>query len=213
MSACIVIVGAGGHAKVLIDALEKASVRILGLADADSSQWGKALLGLSIHGGDDWVLKQAADAIHLVNAVGSVDRESLERRRAVFEKFRGQGYRFAQVVHPAAIVSPRAVLGEGAQVMAGAVVQADARIGANALVNTRASVDHDCDIGEHVHIAPGAILSGAVKVGSSVHIGTGAVVKQGVRIGEGALIGAGAVVLRDVPPRATIASSKAETKE
>lgn len=213
MSERLVLLGAGGHAKVLIDALEQSGAAIVGIADADSARWGKQLLGRNIEGGDEWVLKQPAASIHLVNAVGSVDRDSLERRQALFERFRRRGYRFAQVVHPAAVVSTRAVLGEGVQVLAGAIVQIDARIGANSLINTRAAVDHDCDVGMHVHIAPGAVLSGAVTVGDGVHIGTGAVVKQGVRIGEGALIGAGAIVLRDVPPRATIAAARGETRE
>jgi UDP-perosamine 4-acetyltransferase len=207
----MIILGAGGHAKVLMDALGKAD--IAGLADMDTTRWGKQLLGCTIHGGDDWVLQQLAASVLLVNAIGSVDRESLGRRRAIFEKFHARAYRFAQVIHPAAIISARAVFGEGAQVMAGAVIQADARIGANTLVNTRASVDHDCSIGAHVHIAPGAVLSGAVTVGDGVHIGAGAVVKQSVKIGEGALIGAGAIVLRDVPARVTIVAARGETGE
>jgi sugar O-acyltransferase (sialic acid O-acetyltransferase NeuD family) len=211
MSERIVLLGAGGHAKVILDALGNADIE--GLADMDSTRWGRELLGRTIHGGDDWVLKQPATGVRLVNGVGSVDRESLLRRRAVFEKFHGRGYRFAQVIHPAAIISARALLDEGAQVMAGAVIQAEARIGVNTLVNTCASIDHDCDLGAHVHVAPGAVLSGGVIVAHGVHIGAGAVIKQGVRIGEGALIGAGAIVLRDVSPGATIAAPKGETRE
>ncbi len=213
MNERVIVLGAGGHAKVLIEALEKCGVEIFGLADVDSSCWGKELLGRSIAGGDDWVLEQPVAANRLVNAVGSVDRASLERRRAIFERFHARGYRFAQVVHPSAVLSPRALRGEGAQVMAGAVVQADARIGANTIVNTRASVDHDCDIGSHVHIAPGAVLCGGVAVGDGVHIGAGAIVRQGIRIGTGALVGAGAVILRDVPAGATAAAAKGEMRE
>jgi UDP-perosamine 4-acetyltransferase len=213
MSERVILIGAGGHAKVLIEALEASGVEILALADADRARWGAKLLERRIEGGDDWLLKQPAASIRLVNAVGSVDRESLARRRAVFEKFRAAGYRFAQVVHPSAVVSRRAALGEGAQVMAGAVIQADAQVGANGLINTRASVDHDCQIGAHVHIAPGAILSGGVTIGDGVHVGAGAVLKQGVKVGDAALIGAGAIVLRDVSPRATITAAKGETRE
>jgi len=208
----IVLLGAGGHAKVLMDALERAGFQALALSDADSGRWGKEVSGCRIEGGDDWVLKQPRATTRLVNAVGSVDRDTLARRRAVFEKFSGLGYRFAQVVHPAAVVSLRASLGEGAQVMAGAIIQADARIGVNTLINTRASVDHDCDIASHVHIAPGAVLSGGVRIGESVHVGAGAVIRQGVRIGEHALIGAGAVVLHDVPAGATVTAPKGETR-
>jgi UDP-perosamine 4-acetyltransferase len=213
MSERVILIGAGGHAKVLIEALEASGVEILALTDADRARWGARLLERRIEGGDDWLLKQPAASIRLVNAVGSVDRESLARRRAVFEKFHAAGYRFAQVVHPSAVVSRRAALGEGTQVMAGAVIQADAEIGANSLINTRASVDHDSRIGAHVHVAPGAVLSGGVTLGDAVHVGTGAILKQGVRIGEGALVGAGAVVLRDVPSRGTITAAKGEMRE
>lgn len=213
MTERVVLLGAGGHAKVLIDALERVGIQIVALTDADRSRWGEKLFDRRIEGGDEWVLEQPASTIRLVNAVGSVDRESLARRRALFEKFSGLGYRFAQVVHPSAVVSSRAVLGEGVQVMAGAVVQADAQIGANSIINTRASVDHDCNLGMHVHVAPGAILSGSVSVGDGAHIGTGAVIKQGVRIGPGALIGAGTILLRDVAAQVTVSAAKGETRE
>ena len=88
--------------------------------------------------------------------------------------------------------------------MAGAVIQPGTRLGVNTIVNTRASIDHDCIIGDHVHIAPGAVLSGEVRVGNCSHIGCGATIVQGVKLGEATVIGAGAVVLKDVPDGTTV---------
>ena len=112
--------------------------------------------------------------------------------------------RYATAVHPSALISPRAVIGEGTVVMHGAVVQSCARVGKHCIVNTGASVDHDCQLSDYVHIAPHATLSGNVQVGEGSRVGVGAVVKQGIRIGAWCTIGAGAVVVRDVPDGATV---------
>ena len=88
--------------------------------------------------------------------------------------------------------------------MAGVVIQPSSMIGRNAIINTRASVDHDCIIGDHVHIAPGVTLSGAVRVEEGAHVGTGCTVIQGVQIGRNSTIGAGSLVLKDVPARTTV---------
>lgn len=193
----VILIGGGGHGRVLLDALLLCGTEVLGIADPALPTEAPGPRGLPVLGGDDAVLRHAADAVLLVNGIGSTG--STAARTALYERFVAAGYRFATVVHPAAVVAEDVVLGDGAQVMAGAVLQTGARIGANCIVNTRASVDHDCDIDAGTHIAPGVTLSGAVRIGPGSHVGTGAVVIQQVRIGAGALIGAGAVVLADVP--------------
>jgi UDP-perosamine 4-acetyltransferase len=202
MTLPVLILGAGGHAKVAIEALLRASIPVLGITDPDASLLGRTVLGIPVVGGDDEVLRHRPDHVFLVNGLGSVGPAA--RRRELFERFRRAGYGFARVIHPSAIVASDVVVGEGAQVMAGAVIQPGTRIGCNAIVNTRASVDHDCEIGDHAHIAPGAVLSGSVRVGEGAHVGTGASVIQGIRIGAGSVVGAGAAVVRDVPERATV---------
>jgi sugar O-acyltransferase (sialic acid O-acetyltransferase NeuD family) len=192
IEAPVVVVGAGGHARVLVDALAGIGATVLGCVAPAAPAWtGAAWLG-----DDEWLLSRGPSGILLVNAVGSV--KSVSARGGVFERFSKNGFLFATVVHRAAIVAADVVLGEGTQVMAGAIVQTGARLGRDVLVNTGAQLDHDCVVGDHSHVAPGVVCSGSVTIGEHTHIGTGAVVIQGVTIGARALVGAGALVLRDV---------------
>lgn len=202
MSAPVLVVGAGGHAKVLVEALLASGVSIAGMTDADPSLAGKSVLGVPVLGGDDVVAGYQRGAIRLVNGIGSVGAQTL--RRAIFENFSVQGFVFATVIHPSAVIASDAEIADGAQVMAGAVLQPGCRIGGNVIINTRASVDHDCTIGDHTHIAPGVTISGGVTIGYGCHVGTGATIIQGVRIGDGSVVGAGAVVTRDVPAGVTV---------
>ena len=207
MSLPLLVVGAGGHARVLIDALLAASAVIAGIVDPDPRLLGTTLLGIRVLGGDEVVDGFPAAEIALVNGVGSVGLPHL--RRKIFQRFTAAGYRFATVIHPSAVIAADVELAAGAQIMAGAVIQTGSRIGFNAIVNTRASVDHDGSIGDHVHLAPGVTLSGSVSVGHASHLGTGATVIQGIRIGDGCLVGAGSLVLRDVPSGATVVGAPA----
>ncbi len=191
----VIIVGAGGHARVLLDSLRLQKVKVLGALDKRSGNLD-AIEGLPLLGDDSVIVKYPPDEVDLVNGLGSVGDTSL--RRGIFEKFKNLGYRFRSVIHPAAIVAENCVLGEGVQVMAGAVINTGTCIAADAIINTGAVIDHECSIGRHVHIAPGVTISGGVQVGDGSHIGTGATVIQGGSIGELALVGAGAVVIGDV---------------
>ncbi|QXE90592.1 acetyltransferase [Geomonas subterranea] len=202
MSDPVLIIGAGGHAKVLVEALLAEGALIAGMLDADPARLGDSVLGVPVIGDDNTAEDFPRDAVRLVNGIGSIGLP--EMRRSIFERFSARGYRFATVVHPSAVVASDVELGAGAQIMAGAVLQPGCRIGDNVIINTRASVDHDCTIGDHTHIAPGVTLSGGVTVGSGCHVGTGATVIQGVRIGDGSVIGAGAVVTKDVAAGLTV---------
>jgi UDP-perosamine 4-acetyltransferase len=198
----IVVLGGGGHARVVIDSLLACGATIEGLVDPALVAGTDGVLGVRVLGGDEALGGRDPASVLLANGIGSV--QSTERRRARFEHFRALGFQFAHVIHPAATLARDVERAEGVQVMAGAVVQSGASLGRNTLVNTRASLDHECRIGDHVHVAPGATLSGGVAVGEGSHVGTGAVVIQGVRIGRHCVIGAGAVVLKDVPDGATL---------
>jgi sugar O-acyltransferase (sialic acid O-acetyltransferase NeuD family) len=202
MTLPVIIVGGGGHSKVLIEALRLRSVKILGITECDNTRIGIDVLGIGVIGNDDKIFGYAPESIRLVNGVGSVNLP--KARKAVFDKFKERGFTFATIIHPSAVIASDVVLGEGAQVMAGAVIQPGSRIGRNSIVNTRVSVDHDCSIGEHVHLAPGVTLSGSVRVGDIVHIGTGAIVIQGMSIGHQSIIGAGSVVLEPVVEGTTV---------
>jgi len=198
----VLVLGAGGHAKVLIEALSASSIEILGVVDPDPALMGVTVLGVPVLGDDQEVLKYSSGAVRLVNGLGSIGLPN--RRQSLFEQFKAEGYNFETVVHPSAVVASDAQLGEGSQVMAGVVIQPGCRIGMNAVLNTRVSIDHDCCIGDHVHIAPGTVLSGNVSVGKSTHIGTGSTIIQGINVGRHTVVGAGSVLLKDVPSGVTV---------
>lgn len=199
----LLVIGAGGHAKVLVGCLLRLGRPLLGLLDSDPSRHGSHVLGQSVLGGDERIAEFAPAQVMLVNGLGSVGRPTA--RRAVFERFRAQGYDFYSVIDPTAFVSPDVVPGHGVQVLAGAVVQPGVTLGENVVINTRASIDHDCEIGAHSHLAPGVVLSGGVHVGVGCHIGSNATLIQGVRIGADCVIAAGAVVTRDVAESTAVA--------
>lgn len=202
----IVIIGAGGHGKVLADALMAGGKAVHGFLDNDSGLHGGHVLGLKVLGNDD----AAEPGWLLVNGVGTVGRS--DGRMVIDQLFVARGFRFLTVVHPGAIVAREVSLGEGCQIMAGAVLQPDVVLGRGVIVNTRASVDHDCHLADFVHVAPGATLSGGVQVGEGSHIGTGAVVIEGIRVGKGCVVAAGAVVIDDVPDGALVAGVPAKVK-
>ena len=198
----LIIIGAGGHAKVLIDALKLLGAQILGISELDLATLNTEILGISIICVDHELERYPSESVTLVNGIGGVKDTTL--RREVFTRFKLQGYTFSQVIHPAAVVSAAATLAEGVQVMAGAVIQAGVKIGENAIINTMTSVDHDCHIGSHVHLAPGVTVCGNVKIGDSVHVGSGATIIQGINLGPHSLVGAGTLVRKDVPAGATV---------
>lgn len=208
MNLPVIVLGAGGHAKVLLDTLRACSIDVIGVTDSNPAKAGTAVQNVKILGTDSALREFPPSAVTLVNGIGSVGLT--DARRALFDKFKRLGYAFANVIHPTAVIAPTARLGEGVQVMAGGIVQPDCEIGKDSIINTGASVDHDCRIGAHVHIAPGVTLSGGVEVGDNVHIGTGSTVMHGVRIGADSIIGVGAVVINDVPPRTTVAGVPAK---
>jgi UDP-perosamine 4-acetyltransferase len=200
LSLPVIVIGGGGHAKVLADMLKLQGRELLGYTDA-SARLASAL-GLRYLGTDDELRSYPPPGVQLVNGVGSI--RSASNRRRIFESLKTKGYLFAGVVHPSAVIASGVQLEEGVQVMAGALIQPGCRIGANSIVNTGAIVDHDCQIGAHVHVAPGAVLSGNVCVGEETHIGSGAAIIQGMAVGARSLVGAGAVVVRDVPSDVTV---------
>jgi sugar O-acyltransferase (sialic acid O-acetyltransferase NeuD family) len=196
----VIVVGGGGHAKVLVSTLLLQRRRILGFVELKPLP--PPLLGIAHLGDDSAVFLHRPDQVRLVNGVGSID--STISRREVYEKFRGQQYIFETVIHPSAIIAAEVHIKDGVQVMAGVVVQPGSCLGANVIINTGARVDHDCWIDAHAHIAPGVTLSGDVHIGEGAHIGTGASIIQGVNVGVASIVGAGAVVIGDVPPGITV---------
>jgi sugar O-acyltransferase (sialic acid O-acetyltransferase NeuD family) len=195
----LLIVGAGGHARVLIDIAEKqARYRVVGLIDEQPCLAGTALLGYPVLGGGELLHREDMPS-HAIVAIGAP-----EARAAWQEHLEALGFQLAVLVHPSAQVGRDVRLGAGTVLMAGTAVNPGTRLGRGVIVNTGASIDHDCEIGDFVHVAPGARLAGGVRVGSQAHVGIGACVIQNVAIGAGAVVGAGAAVVRPVPDGLTV---------
>jgi len=208
MNPRIVILGGGGHARVLADCLLEQDAMVIGYSAPGDE--GELLPGIPYLGPDSCLREFPANELRLVNGVGSVGHNSL--RRGLFERYSALGFRFLAVRHPAAVVSKRLSQGAGCQFLPGATVNSGTRLGDNVIVNSRALVEHDCKVGDHVHIASGAVLCGGCRVGENVHIGAGSVVIQGIEIGNGAIIAAGAVVIENVKPLTLVAGVPAEIK-
>jgi sugar O-acyltransferase (sialic acid O-acetyltransferase NeuD family) len=194
----ILVYGAGGHGKSLVDLLRLLRVyRIVGFID-DGRQAGDEVMGLPLLGGAEALSRLFEQGVRqAVNAVGGIG--NLGVRLQVFERLAQAGFSCPALVHPAAWVESSAVLAAGCQVFALAYVGSEARLGYGCIVNSGALVSHDCQVGEYANLSPGAILAGEVQVGARALVGMGVTVNLRVRIGAGARIGNGATVKTDVP--------------
>jgi UDP-perosamine 4-acetyltransferase len=196
----VVIIGAGGHGKVVLDILRAdGRFRPVGFVDNNPSLLDSYVCGLPVLGPINALPRLKRQGVRrAIIAIG--DNRQRQRQRGELD---AAGFELVNVVHPTAFVSPRATLGRGVVVAPRASVVTEARIGDLAIVNTAAVVDHECEVGEAAHVAPGAVLAGRVRVGRGAFIGIGAKVIQCRSIGAFAVVGAGAAVIHDVPAGAT----------
>lgn len=199
----VIIVGAGGHAVVVADALLASGRSVIGFLDQATQMHGRSLCGLPVLGGDEYLSQVSSAEVVLVNGVGSTGDPSIRMR--VQQRLQGLGWQFIGLIHPFAVVSPFAVLAPDVQVLAKAVVQPNALIEAGCIVNTGSIVEHDVVMGNWSHAAPGAVICGGVRLDSCCHVGAGAVVMQGIQMGPHTLVGAGAAVVRNFQGHGTLA--------
>lgn len=192
----VVVIGGGGHAKVVIGILRKLKRhRILGYTDLKDNG---ALLGVPYLGSDRELAALAAER-NKVNAVLAVGQVGLgDHRYELWTRLHSLALFFPLIVSPDAIVNEEVSGGEGAVVMDGAVINSGANIGRGAIVNTNSTIEHDVVLEDWVHVAPGATISGGVTVGRFSMIGAGATVIEGRKIAAGCMVGAGATVVRDL---------------
>ncbi len=193
----MIVYGASGHGKVIIEILESVNTPHIEMwDDADRVPvW-------------EYPVKRPLPAGEIVNDEMVISIGVNATRKKVAERLNGT-VSFGKAIHAAAFISKRTTIGDGTVVMAGAVVNADTAIGKHCIINTCASIDHDCVIQDYAHISPNATLSGDVQVGEGTHVGAGATVIQGIRIGKWCTIGAGAVIIKDIPDHATAVGNPA----
>ena len=187
----VAVLGAGGHAKVVIATLRSAGVPVTAVFDDDPATWGHQVLGVPVRG----AMSEAAG--RAVIAVGS----NLARARIAASL---PSLEWATAVHASAVIAEGVQLGAGTVVFARCVIQPDTVLGEHVIINTGGSVDHDCVIGDFVHLAPGVRIAGTVQIERGAFLGIGSVVIPGRRIGADAVVGAGSVVIRDVAAGATV---------
>lgn len=178
----IYLYGASGHAKVIKDIIEANGNQVLGYVDDNVELNEFESLEVS---------HTASGRSPLIISIGNN-----RIRKRIAESLESD---YETAVHPTASVSPSATIGKGSVVMAGAIINSSAIVGNHCIVNTGVSVDHECELGDYVHLSPHATLCGNVRVGEGSWIGAGAVVIQGIKIGKWSIVGAGAVVTHDVP--------------
>jgi len=207
----LILIGGGGHAKVVIDAARKSGqFDIYGMIDPALKK-GIRFCGIKVLGGDDAlpaIYKKGITCAFI--CVGSIG--DYQKRESIDAYIKAIGFRLAVITHPKSVIAEDSFLGEGTFVAARAVVNPGAKTGRNVIINTSSSVDHDCEIGDFVHIAPGAILSGGVKIGRGAHIGIGAWIVQNVSIGSGCMVGSGEVVRRDLEDKKSFVSPNLKRK-
>lgn len=193
----VLVLGAGGHAKVALDIFRLQGVAVHGVIDDDKDKWGTEVEGIPVIGGSELVPFLFEQGIW--QAFVAIGNQRVRRDKVAW--LAELGYSFPVCQHPQSIVAASAKIEGGAMLAAGAIVNSSAQIGAHAILNTAATVDHDGVIEQGVHLSPGVHLGGQVRVGSWTHVGIGSSVIQEVEIGRESIIGAGSVVVRSLPDR------------
>jgi sugar O-acyltransferase (sialic acid O-acetyltransferase NeuD family) len=191
------LIGASGHAKVILDCLRDAGVKVMGLFDRNLMV--KHLKSYTVFG--DYSAAHTEEP--LIVSIGDNAIRAKVVQQAGYKKF-------GKAIHPSALIADDVEIGEGTVVLHGAIIQSSSKIGKHVIINTSSVVDHDCVVGDYAHIAPKTALCGLVSVGEGTLIGVGTVVIPGVKIGKWCVIGAGSVVVKDIPDYAVAVGNPAK---
>jgi len=205
----IIVIGGGGHAKVVISILKKLNkYSIVGYTDFENKG---NILGARYLGTDDILEKYFQNEKILYAALGIGQIKSSGLRRSIVKKLKDIGYKLPAIVSPQSIINEEVEMGLGTVVMDGVVINSGTKIGDYSIINTKASIDHDCIIGKFTHIAPGAVLSGEIHIGNNSFIGTGASIINGIKVGENCIIGAGSIVIDNLTKTGTYIGNPARS--
>jgi len=197
-----VIVGCGGHGRVVLDIIRNAATyEPVAFVDSNADTHGRHVDGLPVVGDLDDLPALARD-LRLRHAIVAIGDNGVRRKFA--ERIEAMGYELIRAIHPSANIARNARVGRNTVVAAGALVCAHAQVGDSVILNTGCIVDHESMIGTGTHVCPGARIAGRVVVEAGAFIGIGSTIIQSLRVGYEAVVGAGAVVIRDVAPLSTV---------
>ena len=202
------MIGAGGHAKVLLEILRITKWNVIGLIAKDVVK-DDILYGVKVLGDDQVIQEFSPDEVELINGIGFLPGNPL--RWELAKDFRNKGFSFSQIIHPTACIAENVIICQGAQVMAGSVLQPGVEVGEDCIINTGVLIDHDCYIGANCHLSPGVTLCGDVRIGNNTHIGAGVTVIQGIEIGDNAIVAAGSVVYKNINSNQKFMQQRKET--
>lgn len=194
----VIIIGAGGHGKVVADIIRKSGDTVLGFLD-DGREKGTEVYGAS-------VLGNVKDALEFTDAEFVIAIGNNSVRKVLSQ----MPLKYYTAIHPSAVIAEGAELGEGCMVTAGAVINSDAKVGRHSIINTCSVIEHDCFVADFAHVSPGAVICGTAKIGEGAWIGAGAVVKNNLLVCDGALVGAGAAVVKDITEQGVYAGVPAK---
>jgi acetyltransferase EpsM len=197
MSEKIFVIGAGGHAKVVIDVILSSGLQVSGIFDDDESLTGQHIFQIPVLGKIEKV-KEYDDGKFIV-AIGDN-----EIRMKIVKNLSFSYDKFYTIVHPSAIIGKKVEIGAGSMILGGVVINTGTFIGKHSIINTSSSVDHHNRISDFVHIAPGTHTGGNVEIGEGALVGIGTSIIPGIKIGKWSIIGAGTVVIEEVPDYATV---------
>lgn len=193
----IIVFGAGGHSKVIIDIIEKENkYEITGIIDNNKNLWHSKLLDYPVIGGDD-KLKEIISSYPEIKAIIGIGNN--KDREKINNIILSLNIQLAKAIHPSAQIARNVNIGNGTVIMANVAINTDTNIGINCIINTGTTLDHDNTIEDYVHISPGSHIAGNVTIGKYTHIGTGVSITPGKKIGFNSIVGAGSTVIKDLP--------------
>ena len=188
----IIIIGAGGHTKVIIDIIKNENKEIYGIFDDDEKKHGSSILGVKVIGNIKDLFDLKGEFLFII---GIGDNHS---RKKITDLLIKKGIKFTRAIHPSSIIAEDVEVGEGTVIMANTVINPGTRIGKHCIINTSVSIDHDNEIEDYVHFSPNSTTGGTVKVGRNTWVGLGTKIINNISIGQDVIIGAGSVIIDDI---------------